>query len=123
MNIRLVRKKIKTVSSVKKITKAMELVSAIKMKKAQQKAIDGKPYQLNLDLIIKKIVGNVDVSYSNLLNIKPPTEKELMIIITSNKGLWSFNFNLFRFLIEKKIDFLKTDFITVGRKGSFLLIK
>jgi F-type H+-transporting ATPase subunit gamma len=49
MNIRAVRKKIKSVGSVKKITGAMEMVSVIKMKKAQTAAIESKPYQENLE--------------------------------------------------------------------------
>ena len=49
MNIRQVRKKIKSITNVKKITKAMEMISAIKMKKAQQKAVEGIPYQEGLD--------------------------------------------------------------------------
>ena len=106
MNIRQVRKKIKSISNVKKITKAMQLVSAIKMKKAQTAALEGKPYRENLEKIIKKLVDNLDVTYSSLLTA-PPTKnnKKLAIIVSSNKGLCGgFHFNLFRHIL-KNIDF------------------
>ncbi len=122
MNIRQVRTKIKSVSNVKKITRAMEMVSAIKMRKAQQKAVEGKPYQEKLNEVIKRIVGRVDLSLSPLL-LTNKSEKELVIVVSSNKGLCGgFNFNLFRFLIDK-VDLKKADFITVGKKGSFFVNK
>lgn len=123
MNIREVRKKIKSVSNVKKITKAMQLVSAIKMKRAQEAALSGKPYQSNLELVIRKVFKNVDVSYSDLLEKKENANRDLMIFVSTDKGLCGgFNFNLFRFLL-KEIDFDKSDFIVVGKKGSDFIIR
>lgn len=124
MNIRQVRKKIKSTTNIKKITKAMELVSAIKMKKAQQKAIEGQPYQRVIDTIIKKIVNKIDVSLSPLLNPVESATRQLVIVITSNKGLCGgFNFNIFRFLLDQKVDFSNTDFVAIGKKGSFFINK
>ena len=57
MNLRQVRKKTKSVSNVKKITRSMQLVSAIKMKKSQQAAVEAGPYQMHLESMIKKIIG------------------------------------------------------------------
>jgi F-type H+-transporting ATPase subunit gamma len=122
MNIRQVRKKIKTIGNVKKITRAMELVSAVKMKKSQQEAVDSRPYRETLEDVIKRIIGLVDVNLSPLLT-STVSEKHLAIIISSNKGLCgSFNFNLFRFCL-KNVDFEKTDFIILGKKASFLVNK
>ena len=125
MNLRQIRKKIRSVSNVKKITRAMELVSAIKMKKSQQKAIEGKPYRSLLSFIIGKIVASgLEKSYSPLLSlINQKVEKEVAIVVTSNKGLCGgFNFNLFRFLV-REVDFKKTDFITIGNKGAIFIKK
>jgi len=125
MNLRQIRKKIRSVSNVKKITRAMELVSAIKMKKSQQKAIEGKPYRNLLSFIIGKIVpSGLEKSYSPLLSLaNQEVEKEVAIVITSNKGLCGgFNFNLFRFLV-REVDFKKTDFITIGKKGAIFIKK
>jgi len=129
MNLRQIRKKIKAVSNVKKITNAMELVSAIKMKKAQQKAIEGKPYREVLSFIIHKVIASSYLSlkeekYSPLLSKSNNlAKKDLIILITSNKGLCgNFNFNLLRFLI-KEFDFKKVDFITIGTKGALFVKK
>jgi F-type H+-transporting ATPase subunit gamma len=120
MNIRQVRKKIKSISNVKKITKAMQLVSAVKMKKAQQLALEGNPYRDTLETIIKKLLPSIDTTLSPLLSPPAKTiDKELIILITANKGLCgSFNMNIFRMML-KQIDFKKTEVITVGKKGAW----
>jgi len=125
MNLRQIRKKIRSVTNVKKITKAMQLVASIKMKKAQKKAIEGKPYRTRLSFIIRKILASdLDKKYSPLLTLSDiNAAKDLVIVISSNKGLCGgFNFNLFRFLV-KNIDLKTTDFLTVGSKGAFFLKK
>ncbi|MFA6513378.1 MAG: ATP synthase F1 subunit gamma [Patescibacteria group bacterium] len=122
MNIRTIRKKIKSVTNVKKITKAMQLVSAIKMKKAQQVAIEGRPYQEEIEKIIRSVSPKIDSSLSPLIT-QPEDKierKNLAIVIASNKGLCgSFNFNLLRFIV-KNTDFKNTDFIIVGKKANLL---
>lgn len=120
MNLREVRKKVKSIKNVKKITKAMQLVSAVKMRKAQQAEMESRPYREGLMNIIKKIVVNIDPSTSVLLNTqKTNTERDLVILISSNKGLAGpFNVNLFRFMFKHKMDFKNTDFLTLGSKGA-----
>jgi len=123
MNIRQVRQKIRSVANVKKITKAMQLVSAIKMKKAQQEALDGQPYQNKLDEVINRLVGRVDLKLSPLLSSRSTINKELTIFVSTNKGLCGgFNVNLFR-AASDEIDFNKTDFISLGKKGSYFISK
>jgi len=123
MNIRIVRKKIKSVGNVKKITKAMQLVSAIKMKKAQILAIESAPYRNHLEKIIYKAVSTMGKSYSSLIENKTISKKNLYIVISSNKGLCgAFNFNIFRKL-NKTIDFSNSDFITLGKKGATFISK
>jgi F-type H+-transporting ATPase subunit gamma len=122
MNIRTIRKKIKSVTNVKKITKAMQLVSAIKMKKAQQVAVDGRPYQMEIENIIRAVSPKIDPSLSPLISfpVDKVERKNLAIVIASNKGLCgSFNFNLLRFIV-KNTDFKNTDFIIVGKKANLL---
>lgn len=123
MNIRTIKKKIKSVTNVKKITNAMQMVSAIKMKKAQQLATEGKPYQEEIEKIIKVVSQKIDPSYSPLISRqidKKSANKKLAIVIATNKGLCgSFNFNLFRFVV-KNADFKNTDFIIVGKKANLL---
>ncbi|OGK17613.1 ATP synthase F1 subunit gamma, partial [Candidatus Roizmanbacteria bacterium RIFCSPHIGHO2_01_FULL_39_8] len=120
MNLRQVRKKTKSIRNVKKITKAMQLVSAIKMKKAQAMETEGRPYRDTLTSVIERLLPGVDESSSSLLNESlGDTNKSLVIFVSSNKGLaGSFHVNLFRFIAKNDTDFAKTDFITVGTKGS-----
>ena len=123
MNLRQVRKKTKSIRNVKKITKAMQLVSAVKMKKAQQLEVEGRPYRDTLTAIIAKLVSNMDTAWSRLFgtplaeNEKKATRK-LIVLISSNKGLCgAFHVNLYRFLLRTKVDFLNADFVAAGTKG------
>lgn len=122
MNIRQARNKIKSVTNVRKITKAMQMVSAIKMKKAQIVALDGRPYREHLENMIRKITPKLDTKLSMLLTAdKNVTKKKSMVIVIStNKGLCGgFNMNLFRFII-KNVDFDNSEFVIVGKKASIL---
>jgi len=118
MNIRTIRKKIKSVTNVKKITKAMELVSAIKMKKSQERALESAPYRVSLEKIIHKAIYGLEKGFSPLIESISLSNKKLYIVISSNKGLCgSFNFNLFRF-INSLVNFKESDFIVVGKKAT-----
>jgi F-type H+-transporting ATPase subunit gamma len=102
----------------------MQLVSAIKMKKAQQAAIESRPYQEQLELVIKKVMTKIDVLKSPLL-VTHATEAspDLIIVLTGNKGLCgSFNIDLFRY-IAKHVDINNSKFITIGKKGAQYLSK
>lgn len=122
MNLRQVRTKIKSVGNVKKITKAMQMISAIKMRKAQAEAIEGRPYQETLTEMIQKVTQRVDVSNSPLLQVKADAKnKRLVIFVSSNKGLaGTFHTNLARFLF-KQIELEKCEFVAVGKKGATLV--
>lgn len=119
MNLREVRKKTKSIKNVKKITKAMQLVSAVKMKKAQQAALEGAAYREGLERSIRKIAPSTDPSVSELLAVPATSsKKELIIYISSNKGLCgAFNLNLYRYIL-KNIPMDSADFISVGKKGA-----
>ncbi len=120
MNIRQVRKKIKSIGNVKKITKAMQMVSAVKMKKAQQEALEGKPFRTALQEMMDRITSKIDIKQSPLLEERD-AEKSLVILVTSNKGLCgAFNFNLLQFFI-RTVKMQSADYVSVGKKGSMLL--
>lgn len=122
MNLREVRKKIKSVNNVKKITKAMQMVSSVKMKKAQRAAIEGQPYRENLEKMIERVSKTQEMKLSKF--VVPPKDakkKDLVIFISSSKGLCgSFLTTLDRYVL-RKIDYDRTDFISVGRKGAMFL--
>lgn len=100
----------------------MQLVSAVKMRKAQQLAIEGRPYREILESIIRKVLPIVDESTSSFLKAREDAiEKELVIVISSNKGLCgAFNVNIFRLLLRSE-DIKNADFITVGKKGAVFI--
>jgi F-type H+-transporting ATPase subunit gamma len=122
MNIRQVGNKIKSTGNVRKITKAMQLVSAVKMKKAQAAAHEGAPYQEFLERSIRRMSQKVDPAVSPLLHHSAHAHhRKLVILVSSNKGLCgSFNTNLVRFVLNT-IDLKNTDFIIVGKKGGSLV--
>lgn len=124
MNLRQIRKKIKSISNVKKITKAMQLVSAVKMKKSQKLALDGLPYRSKLEKIIQQVLPLVKDDISPLLTpLKESQDRRLIIVVSTNKGLCgAFNFFLFKYLI-KNFDFKKDFFVTVGKKSSLFISK
>jgi F-type H+-transporting ATPase subunit gamma len=124
MNLRTVRKKIKSVKNVRKITKAMQLISAVKMKKAVQNEVDGRVYRDGLTELISSLSGKVDTSLSPLLMTpKGNVERDLIIYVSANKGLCgAFHVNLLKFIL-KNIDLKKSEFVTIGSKGAQTLSK
>lgn len=122
MNLREVRKKIKSYNNVKKITKAMQLVSSVKMKKAQRIALEGRPYIENLESMIKRVTGAREMKESLFVQpSKTAKKRTLILVVSSNKGLCgSFVTNLNRYCF-KKVDYENTDFISVGRKAAMFL--
>ncbi|MGB9707344.1 MAG: F0F1 ATP synthase subunit gamma, partial [Microgenomates group bacterium] len=124
MNLRLIKKKIKSIINVKKITKAMQLVSAVKMKKSQQLATEGLVYRQILEDIIYRVIPLVSNSlFPWQKGLENSKDQKLIIVISTNKGLCgAFNFNLFKFLI-KNYDFNNQVFITVGKKAGLFISK
>ncbi len=120
MNIRTVRKKIKSIKNVRKITKAMQMVSAVKMRKAQQLEVESRPYRDGLTELIAKLIKKVDPSKAKLLQVDvSQAEKRLVIVVSSNKGLaGSFNVNIFRYALSAIKDFKDVELVTVGSKGT-----
>lgn len=129
MNLRQVRKKIKTIGNVSKITKAMQMVAAVKMKKAQQKALEGRIYRDLLTVIARRVMLSSEAEQTLSLWLKKEKKtgstspRQLFIFIASNKGLCgSFNVNLCRFLARHS-DFDRDHFITVGKKGVSFIVR
>jgi len=123
MNLRLLKSKIKSIGNVGQITRAMQLVSAVKMKKSQQRAGEGKPYRLNLETTIEKVVASSPIEDHPLMLTKNPSLKKIAIVISSNKGLCGvFNFNLFKFIDRELGEDIKNyEFIVLGNKAKQFL--
>jgi F-type H+-transporting ATPase subunit gamma len=109
------RRRIKSVKNTAQITKAMQMVAAAKMRKAQAAAVAGRPYQEMLSRILAAVRGRVDPTSHELLAVRP-VKRELILIFSTDKGLCGpLNTNLFRELTD--VDREKTEFAVMGRKA------
>ena len=109
------RRRIKSVKNTAQITKAMQMVAASKMRKAQAAAIAGRPYQDLLARVLAAVKGRVDPGDHLLLAVRP-VNQELILIFSTDKGLCGpLNANLFRELGE--VDREKSEFAVSGRKA------
>jgi F-type H+-transporting ATPase subunit gamma len=92
-----VRNRIKSVQSTQQITKAMKMVSAAKLRRAQEAIIQMRPYARKLQEVLSNIVSNSDSGTGMNLATERPIEKVLLIVITSDRGLaGAFNANLIK---------------------------
>src|SRR5690606_21390961 len=113
-----IRRRIKSVRNTKQITKAMELVAASKMKRAQQAAVAGRAYAELMAQMLGSLSGRADVSQHPFL-----AEREVktrgILLVTSDKGLCGpLNSNLFRVVTETPGAIKYT---CIGRKGAQFL--
>lgn len=120
-----VRNRIKSVQSTQQITKAMKMVSAAKLRRAQDAIIQMRPYARKLQEMLSNIVSNMEGGASLALAEERPVEKVLLIVITSDRGLCgAYNSNVVKLakqtIAEKYAAQLKKGNITIwniGKKG------
>jgi F-type H+-transporting ATPase subunit gamma len=92
-----VRNRIKSVQSTQQITKAMKMVSAAKLRRAQDSILQMRPYAQKLQEMLSNIISNVDGDTTIKLAEERPVEKVLLIVITSDRGLCgAYNSNLIK---------------------------
>ena len=113
-NLRDIRRRIKSVKSTSQITKAMELVSAAKMKKAQNQALAGRDYADKLNKVLVNLKENTEEESHPLL-AKRDGSKELMLVISTGRGLCGgLNTNLYKAVCRDASD--DAEYVTVGKK-------
>ena len=110
-----IRRRIKSVKNTAQITKAMQMVAAAKMRKAQQAALVGRPYaQLMNEIMAKAAEGTVGFDHPLMQSRK--AAKRAVILVSSDRGLCGgLNSNLFREVTKLDKD---TVFITAGKKAA-----
>lgn len=92
-----VRNRIKSVQSTQQITKAMKMVSAAKLRRAQDAIVQMRPYARKLQEMLSNIVSNTEVESGNALAVDRPVEKVLLLVITSDRGLaGAYNANIIK---------------------------
>ncbi len=114
-----IRRRIKSVKNTRQITKAMELVAASKMGKAQQAAVGGRPFAILLATILDAIAVQLGDSIVHPLLARRAIRTRGILLITSDRGLCgALNSNLFRLVTEVKENAV---FVSMGRKGTQFL--
>ena len=110
-----IRRRIKSVKNTRQITKAMELVAASKMKKAQQAALSGRPYAELMARMLGAIADRVEEAHHPFL-VRREVRTRGILLVTTDKGLAGpLNSNLFKMVTEITTP---AKYVVIGRKGA-----
>jgi len=123
-NPQLLKRRIKTAKNIAQISKAMEMISASKIKKAQNKVLNNKPYAQKIVTLTSSLLHNTDKSsLSNpFLRIPDMEKKSLIIIISPDKGLCgSLNTYITKKILELSVP--NTKIVAVGKKAEQFCIR
>jgi F-type H+-transporting ATPase subunit gamma len=120
-SLKSIRKRIISVRNTRQITKAMKMVAAAKLRRAQENVLAARPYAEKLAQVLQRLAGSGGHTGSPLLQ-KEKTEKALLIVITSDRGLCGgFNANICKtaeaFLRENSSKYTEISLLTIGRKA------
>lgn len=120
-NLKSIKKRIVSVKNTRQITKAMKMVSAAKLRRAQENVVAARPYARKLSEVLQRLAQSQDGDGHPLLE-KRISEKALVILVTSDRGLCGgFNANISkvaeRFIKEHKGEYTEISLLTIGRKG------
>jgi F-type H+-transporting ATPase subunit gamma len=115
-----IRRRIKSVKNTRQITKAMELVAASKMKKAQSVALAGRPYAQLMADMLAALAPRVSEAQHPLL-VQREVKVRGILLVTTDKGLCGpLNANLFKLVTEIKTP---AKYVAIGRKGTQFLAR
>jgi F-type H+-transporting ATPase subunit gamma len=119
-NLLDIRRRIKSVKNTQQITKAMKMVSAAKLKRAQDRVVTARPFANKMMEVLGELAGRTDESFHHPLLDARGDERYLLVLITADKGLCgAFNTNLIKAaqgFIRDHSD-KRVDVLAVGRKG------
>jgi len=116
------RRRVRAVKNTQQITKAMKMVAASKLRRAQERIMGARPYAVQMQRVLSSVAARVDPSIHPLLTVRDqrPDSRTLVIVVTGDKGLaGSFNTNVIKgaaaFVAEGGFD--RASLGLVGRKG------
>ncbi|MCB1196884.1 MAG: ATP synthase F1 subunit gamma [Bdellovibrionota bacterium] len=117
-NLRDIRNRIKSVKSTEKITRAMKMVAAAKLRRAQEAATGSTPYQKKIDALLRELSQTVTGDVHPFLH-QSDVKKRLLVIFSSDRGLCGgFNNNLFKQVHKNLRDSpVETDVVLIGKKA------
>jgi F-type H+-transporting ATPase subunit gamma len=115
------RRRVRAVKNTQQITKAMKMVAASKLRRAQERIMSARPYAVQMQRVLSSVAKRVDPSIHPLLIQRPltPASKTLVIVVTADKGLCgSFNTNVIKGAASYVLDNTQgCELGLVGRKG------
>ncbi|MBA30238.1 MAG: ATP synthase F1 subunit gamma [Dehalococcoidia bacterium] len=126
-NLKELRRRIKSVSSTARVTKAMQMIAAAKMRRAQQKVVDGRPYSEKIHSILShlNLVNYDDEDFELSIHENLTGTKELCLMITPDRGLCGAlvsNITKVALTNSENIE-EEVVFITIGKKASSLIVR
>jgi len=120
-NLTSIRRRIKSAKNISQITKAMEMVAASKMRKAQETALATRPYSEKLNEIISNLSGRINLYEHPLLEKRAKINSVAVLIVSTNRGLCgSLNTSLFRAIslwLKEQDGNPNINFITIGKRA------
>jgi F-type H+-transporting ATPase subunit gamma len=126
-NLKEIRNRIASVSSTMQITSAMKMVSAAKLKKAQDAITAMRPYANTLTELLQNLSGSIEDASGSAYANERPVEKVLLVAITSNRGLCGgFNSSIIKEIITQRNGVYagkQVEVFTIGKKGNDILSK
>lgn len=115
-----IRRRLNSVTSIQQVTKAMKMVAAAKLRRAQMNMLQARPYANRVRDILYSLLPQIDRQLLPVLQVREQVHRSLVVAVTSDRGMaGSFNTNLLK-LAQKRIDELgrdQVDLICIGRKG------
>lgn len=126
-SLRDIRKRIKSVKNTRQITKAMKMVSAAKLRRAQENVVASRPFAQTLEAVMSTLMGRAEPgSLSHPLLTSREVKKVELLVITSDRGLaGGFNANINRralkWVADQQAKGIEVFVTTVGRKGNEFL--
>ena len=126
-NLKEIRSRITSVASTMQITSAMKMVSAAKLKRAQDAITQMRPYANKLTQLLEGLSATLDTSDGGVYSEKRDVKKVLLVTVTSNRGLCGgFNANILKKakeLINDEYSNIGVDILSIGKNLQSILIK
>lgn len=115
--LRELRTRVASISNIQRVTNAMQMVAAAKMRRAQDAILAARPYAVQLDRVLRRLQGSVDTSQHPLLSERDGP-RTLLVVVTADRGLCGgFNGNICRYALTELKQSDDVALITIGRKG------
>jgi F-type H+-transporting ATPase subunit gamma len=121
-SLKQIKRRISSVKSTQQITRAMKMVAAARLRRAQENILKARPYSNKLKQVIRELAEHADPTLHPLLAVRPAQEIG-MVVVTSDRGLaGSFNTNIIKRAVREIENAQRTNpriqLVTIGRKGT-----